>query len=94
MLQYNKNGSTMPIVGLLIIALFITVMGAGFGVYSVINNVYFSLMGTQFPAVLLAAVVTFLGVRYVVATFKLRRKIQGKEFSWSNFKRTAKERRG
>jgi hypothetical protein len=94
MLQYNKNGSTLPIIGLFIMAFLVTLLGAGFGVYSVMNNVYFSLMGTQFPAVLLAAVVTFLGVRYVVATFKLRRKIQGKEFSWSNFKKTAKERRG
>jgi len=80
-------------VGLFIISSLLILLGVGFGVWAVINNVNFTVMTAQIPGVIFAAVVVFLGVRYFISTLKLMKNIEGRQFSWKNFKRTAKERR-
>lgn len=88
--QYKekKNLSTFAIAGLMLMAGTITVLGLGFGVYALINNISFTVMRSQIPGAVFAAVVAFLGIRYLIATIKLARKIRGREFAWRNFRKT------
>jgi len=70
-------------------AIIIIMAGVGFGIYALLTNATFSVMSTQIPAAVFAAVVAFLGVRYLLATLKLAKKIRGESFTWSNFKRNS-----
>lgn len=84
----KKSGSIFAVAGLILTAGTIAVLGLGFGVYAAINNVNFTVMRSQIPGVLFAAVVAFLGIRYLIASVKLARKIRGREFAWRNFRKT------
>jgi hypothetical protein len=75
------------VIVLLSISSAITLLGVAFGVYAVLNNVAFSVMSAQIPGVIFAAVVVFLGVRYFLASLRLRDKIRGMKFSWKNFRK-------
>jgi len=77
---------------LMLVASVITLLGLGFGVYSVVSHVSFSVMGAKIPGVLFAAVVAFLGVRYFISTVRLAKKIKGMTFMWKNFRKAAGER--
>lgn len=83
----RKSSGAASVAALFVISSAIVILGVVFSVYAVLNNVSFSVMGSKIPAVLFAAVVVFLGVRYFLATKKLWSKIKGQEFSWKNFKK-------
>jgi hypothetical protein len=91
----KDTGKGPVIFGLMAAAFIIAALGVGFGIYSVMENVSFQVANAQIPGVVFAAVIAFLGVRYILATAKLAKKIQGKRFSWGNLKikKTEKERR-
>ena len=82
-----QSKSTASIVLLMATAVVITLLGVGYGVYAIVTGAAFSVMGTQIPGAAFAAVVAFLGVRYLLATLRLAKKIKGERFSWSNFKK-------
>lgn len=86
-MQYNKkSGNALPIIGLMLMASMIIGLGSWFFVYSILNNVVFSVMSSEIPGAIFAAVVIFLGVRYLIATINLIKRVQGKDFSWHNFR--------
>jgi hypothetical protein len=66
----------------------ITLSGIAFILYSLMNNVSFTVMQTDIPGALFGVVIAFLGVRYVMSVRKLRMKLYSThlQFSWSNFK--------
>lgn len=83
----KKNSGLGAVIALIAVASAITLLGAAFGVYAVLNNISFSVMGVEIPGVVFAAVVAFLGARYLIASLRLRDKIRGQEFSWKNFRK-------
>jgi hypothetical protein len=85
----KKDKGSGAVIALMAISSAITLLGAAFGVYAVLNNISFSVMSAKIPGVVFAAVVIFLGVRYFIASLRLKEKIRGMKFSWSNFKRQA-----
>jgi len=87
----KDTGNKSVIYSLMAAAFIIAALGVGFGVYAVLNNVRFMVMNTEIPGVVFAAVVAYLGIRYIFATVKLAGKIEGKKFSWGNFKIKRKE---
>ena len=88
----SKAKTPAAVAVLMAVASVITLLGLGFGVYSVVSHVSFSVMGAKIPGVLFAAVVAFLGVRYFISTVRLARKIKGMAFMWKNFRKAAGER--
>jgi hypothetical protein len=94
--EIKKREKKGAIIALLAASIVIILLGLGFGIYAVINNVTFPVMSYQLPGAIFAAVMVFLGVRYFLASLKLNRKIQGKAFSWNNFKfkKTVKGKKG
>jgi hypothetical protein len=85
----QSKGSVLSIAALMATAIIIILAGVGFGVFALVTNATFSVMSAQIPAAVFAAVVGFLGVRYLLATLKLAKKISGERFSWNNFKRNS-----
>ena len=78
-----------------IIILFVTsigiiLLGAAFSVYSIVNNVSFSVMSSQIHGMVFGAVIVFLGVRYLLSVQRLKAEVYKgtSRFSWSNFKIT------
>ncbi|MEI8199762.1 MAG: hypothetical protein WCG21_06860 [Eubacteriales bacterium] len=76
-----------------IIILFITsigiiLLGAAFSVYSIVNNVSFSVMSSQIHGMVFGIVIVFLGVRYLLSVQRLKAEVYKgtSRFSWSNFK--------
>jgi hypothetical protein len=89
--QYRgkKNMSVFAVASLMLMAVTITVLGLAFGVYAVLNNVSFTVMRSEIPGVIFAGVVTFLGIRYLVSTVRLAKKIRNEQFTWKNFRKSA-----
>ncbi len=85
----QSKGSTLSIAALMATAVLIILAGVGFGIYALITGAVFSVMSMQIPAALFAVVVAFLGVRYLLATLKLAKKIRDERFSWSNFRKNS-----
>ncbi len=81
------SGSKLSVAVLMTVAAIITLLGVGYGIYAAITGATFSVMSAKIPAVIFAVVVTFLGVRYFLATLKLSKKIKDERFSWNNFKK-------
>jgi hypothetical protein len=86
----KKKGSLFAVAALMLMAIVITGLGLAFGIYAVINNVNFTVMRAQIPGVVFAAVVLFLGVRYLISTIKLAGKIKDQRFTWKNFRKSVK----
>jgi uncharacterized membrane protein len=74
---------------LMIMDILILVSGIAFLLYSIKANVVFKVFNTQIPGIIFAAIVIFLGARYMKAIFKIRDSISSDnvKFSWNNFKR-------
>ena len=69
----------------------IMLLGAGYFVYSAINNVQMQVMSSTIPGFVFGMVVLFLGFRYFMSLSKLRAEVmKSSGFSWSNFKRAKK----
>lgn len=83
-----NGGKRCAVILLMTVAVIITVLGAIFGVYTLINNVTYKVLSTDVPGFIFGAVIVFLGVRYCLSTIKLYKKIsqEHRPFSWANFK--------
>ena len=69
----------------------IMLLGAGYFVYSAINNVQMQVMSSTIPGFVFGMVVLFLGFRYFMSLSKLRAEVmKSSGFSWSNFRRAKK----
>ncbi len=82
----SSKQSAVAFGALLAVSSLITVLSVAFGVYSLVHNVNFSVMSAEIPGAVFAAVGAFLGIRYCLASLKMGNVINGKAFSWKNFK--------
>lgn len=73
---------------LFITSVAIILLGAAFSVYSIVNNVSFSVMSSQIHGMVFGMVIVFLGVRYLLSVQRLKAEVYKgtSRFSWSNFK--------
>lgn len=80
---------TAPIAFLFITALLIIISGTAFSVYSVVNNISFTVMNAQIHGAIWGLVIIFLGARYLLSVRRLKAEVYKSTsvFSWSNFKK-------
>lgn len=76
------------ILALFALSVLITVSGVAFSVYSIVNHVQFSVMGSQIHGAVWGAVIAFLGFRSVASVMKLKTEVykDTSVFSWKNFR--------
>ena len=89
------NIKKLIIFGLSLLSLCIFLSGIMFGVYSWINDISFKVINTYVPGVIFGAVVAYLGMRYYLSVSKLKKELykESSVFSWSNFKKTKKNKK-
>ena len=76
------------IIILYVMSILIILLGAGFSVYSVINNVQLKVMSSTMPGMVFGMVILFLGIRYTMSLSKLKDEVyKSTGFSWSNFRK-------
>lgn len=75
---------------LFFIAVMIIISGIFFSIYAYVNQASFRIMGSDFPGFIFGLIAVFLGVRYSISLFRLKKKIESTDakFSWNNFKKT------
>jgi hypothetical protein len=82
------KGRVAMILILYILSILIILLGAGFSVYSVINNVQLKVMSSTMPGMVFGMVILFLGIRYTMSLSKLKEEVyKSTGFSWSNFRK-------
>jgi hypothetical protein len=82
------KGKVATIIILYVLSVIIVLLGAGFCVYSAINDVQLTVMTSKIPGVVFGMVVLFLGVRYFMSLSKLKEEVfKSAGFSWSNFRK-------
>ena len=87
------KGRVAMIVMLYVMSVVIVLLGAGFCVYSAINNVQLQVMTSTIPGFVFGMVVLFLGVRYFMSLSKLRDEVmKSSGFSWANFRKDKKSK--
>jgi|LAHS01.1.fsa_nt_gb hypothetical protein len=74
-------------------ALAIAAMGASYTIYSLLNNVSLLVLNNEVPGALFGIIITFLGIRYVFAVYKLSLKLKDPQavFSWKNYHLSTKK---
>ena len=77
--------SKAAIIPLAAVSCAIILLGAAFAVYSLVSGTNFRVLGADIPGALFAAVAVYLGIRYLISTMGMAKKIHGKNFSWKNF---------
>lgn len=89
-----KKKINVPMLLLNITAVVIILAGVGFGIHSFINDVSFTVLGTQIHGGIFAGVIAFLGIRYLISARKLMAEVQktGRGFSWSNFRKDRQDK--
>ena len=67
----------------------IIILGVTFGIYSLINDVGFTVLNSRIHGSVFGLVVMFLGIRYFLAIRKLKAEVYKAEskFSWNNFRK-------
>ncbi len=75
---------------LFFIAVLITILGISYSIYAYMSQASLKIMGSDFPGFIFGLVAVFLGIRYSISLFKLKKKIDSTDarFSWDNFKKT------
>jgi len=68
----------------------IILLGLAFLTYSIVNGTSFRVLNADLPGFVFGGVAVYLGIRYLLSTIKMARKIKGNRFSWKNFGGTAK----
>ena len=87
------KGKVVMLVILYVVSVLIVLLGAGFCVYSAINDVQLQVMSSTIPGFVFGMVILFLGIRYFMSLSKLREEVmKSSGFSWSNFRKEAKDR--
>lgn len=84
-----NTSKVITIYALFIFAVLIMVSGAAFSIYSIINDVHFTVLTSSVPGVLFGLVVLYLGLRYCLSVRKLKAEVYKttSRFSWNNFKK-------
>ncbi len=91
--QNNKPGieksKIISIIVLMVTSIAIIAFGAAFSIYSIIDNISFTVFSSQMNGAIFGAVIIFLGVRYFLSVRKLKAEVykSTSKFSWSNFKK-------
>ncbi len=67
----------------------IIILGVTFGIYSLINDVGFTVLNSRIHGSVFGLVVMFLGIRYFLSIRKLKAEVYKAEskFSWNNFRK-------
>lgn len=82
------KGRVAMIIALYVMSILIILLGAGFSVYSVINDVKLQVMTSTMPGMVFGMVILFLGIRYFMSLSKLKEEVyKSTGFSWSNFRK-------
>lgn len=92
----NKNNppsaekKKVVIIGMLFLAsAVIFLLGAAFCIFSLANDVSFTIMNFKVHGMIFGLVISFLGIRYFLSVRKLKPEVYGSSgFSWSNFKKS------
>ena len=92
----QSRDSNMPVGGakkaamvlLFVTAGAISVSGAFFCVYSLVNGISILVLGAQIPGVLFGTAVLYLGIRYFMKLLPLKQEVyrSTSRFSWANFR--------
>ena len=79
----------MAIWALYIISAAIVILGASFGIFSLISNVSLMAMNSPIHGAFFGLVIAFLGARYFLSVQKLKLEVykDASKFSWNNFKK-------
>lgn len=82
------KGKVVMLVILYVVSVLIMLLGAGFGIYSMITGAQLNVMSSTIPGFVFGMVIFFLGVRYFMSLSKLRAEVmKSSGFSWSNFRK-------
>lgn len=85
----KSNASKLTVIAILYVtSIFIMASGAVFGVYSVINSIYFKVINSTIHGFVFGLIVLYLGFRYFLQVRKLEDEVfkPTSIFSWENFK--------
>lgn len=85
----KDTGKVVVISLLLALSGSLIISGAFFCVYSIYTNTTFRVLNSNIPGVIFGAVVLYLGIRYFLSVFKLKKELYKStaQFSWSNFRK-------
>lgn len=85
----TKAKKMTAITALYITSIFIMILGIFFGVYSVLNSIYFTVINSRIHGLVFGLIVAYLGFRYFLKVRKLEDEVlkPTSTFSWENFKR-------
>ena len=74
---------------LYVTSMIIMVLGVFFGVYSVLNSIYFNVINSRIHGLVFGLIVAYLGFRYFLQVRKLEGEVlkPTSNFSWENFKK-------
>lgn len=87
-ISVDKN-KVVFIMILIVISIMIIISGNLFIIFSLANNIYFTVLNSRIHGAIFGLVVIFLGVRYFLSVQKLKVEVykNTSKFSWSNFKK-------
>ncbi|MDD3142148.1 MAG: hypothetical protein PHX08_24730 [Lachnospiraceae bacterium] len=90
----NNRQKDIIINFLFAITIIIMLLGFGFSVYSVVNNVSFQIINSSIHGAVFGMMVIYLGFRYFLSVKKLRGELYkaSSKFSWANFKKEKKKK--
>lgn len=76
------------------VAIAIILLGAALSVYSLLNDVQYSVLSSSVPGFVFGLVILFLGVRYVLSLQKLKAEVNRTTsgFDWGNFEKPKKSK--
>jgi len=71
----------------------ITAMGIGYTIYSFMNHVDLLVKNNAVPGTIFGIIITFLGIRYIFAVYKLSLRLRRPDatFSWKNYRICSKK---
>ncbi len=89
-LHKPETNKVVSIVFLSALAAAIILMGISFTVYSIAYGVSLKVLSSNLHGSVFGVIITFLGVRYLLAVNKLKSELykNPSEFSWSNFRKS------
>lgn len=87
--QTADRGKLYSIMLLFMMSSVIVILGVTFSIYSLINDVGFTVLNSRIHGSVFGLVVLFLGVRYFLSVRKLKGEVYkaDSKFSWSNFRK-------
>ena len=90
----NNKQKDIIISFLFVTTIIIMLLGFGFSVYSVVNNVSFQIINSSIHGAVFGMMVIYLGFRYFLSVKKLRGELYkaSSKFSWANFKKEKKKK--